>query len=46
MMRIDFDDFVTDLPREIAAGRRRRATSEAGVWQPANLAAPETQETR
>lgn len=49
MMRIDFDDFVTDIPREIAAGRRRRATSEAGVWQPApasTTVVPEPQEAR
>jgi cation diffusion facilitator CzcD-associated flavoprotein CzcO len=37
MMRIDFDAFVADLPREVAAGVRR-AESGADTFQPSRVA--------
>ncbi|MFE9094634.1 flavin-containing monooxygenase [Streptomyces sp. NPDC007264] len=35
MMRIDFDQYVADLPREITAGRARRARGAARAFAPA-----------
>ncbi|MGW6395093.1 flavin-containing monooxygenase [Streptomyces sp. NPDC055103] len=36
MMRIDFDDYLADLPREIKAGRARLAHGDALAFSPAN----------
>jgi hypothetical protein len=37
-MRVDFDRFVAELPREIRAGKRRRQRGEGMVFSPSGLA--------